>query len=141
MEVYYYWLIVAVVFVIIEIATVSFGSICFSVGALASGLTSYLGASFSMQLGVFAVVSFVAFLFLRPLLMKWLNSGTNVMTNADAIIGRKGVVSEPIDAQKHTGRVRIDGDDWKAVSEDVIDVGSEVEVISRDSIIITVKKL
>ena len=41
------------------------------------------------------------------------------------------------------GRVAIDGDVWKAVSEDgtAIEKGQKVTVVSRDSIIITVKLL
>jgi membrane protein implicated in regulation of membrane protease activity len=66
----------------------------------------------------------------------------NVKTNAEALIGRKGIVSERIDATQHTGRVAIDGDDWKAVSDDgsVIEKGTEVEILKLDSIILTVKQ-
>jgi membrane protein implicated in regulation of membrane protease activity len=65
----------------------------------------------------------------------------DVKTNAEAIVGRKGIVSERIDAAQHTGRVAIDGDDWKAVSEDgsVIENGQTVEIVKLDSIILTVK--
>ena len=65
----------------------------------------------------------------------------DVKTNADAIIGRKGVVSERVDSEHHTGRVAIDGDDWKAVSVDgsVIEKGQSVEIIKLDSIIVTVR--
>ena len=66
----------------------------------------------------------------------------DVKTNAEAIIGRKGIVSERIDAEQHTGRVAIDGDDWKAVSEDgsIIEKGVSVEIVKMDSIIVTVKQ-
>ena len=47
-------------------------------------------------------------------------------------------MAETIDAQKGTGRVIIDGDDWKAVSDMVIDKGQKVIVKSIDSIILTV---
>ena len=59
--------------------------------------------------------------------------------NADAIIGRIGRVSETITAG-HFGRVAIDGDDWKAHSDetDPIEKGMKVRVLSRDSIIISV---
>lgn len=143
MDTYYYWLIIAIVFVVIEIATVSFGAICFAFGAVASSIVSYFNFSFSMQLGAFAIVSFLAFLFVRPVLMKLINTKDEVTTNADAIIGRKGIVSEEISAENHTGRVSIDGDDWKAIATDgtTISKGSEVEVLSRDSLIITVRKI
>ena len=66
----------------------------------------------------------------------------DVKTNAEALIGRKGIVSERIDAAQHTGRVAVDGDDWKAVSADgsVIEKGVEVEILKLDSIILTVKQ-
>ena len=119
MEMYQIWLIAAIVLVIIEICTAGFGSICF------------------------AIVSLLTFVFLRPVVMRFLEKKSkDVKTNAEAIIGRKGVVSERIDATQHTGRVAIDGDDWKAVSEDgsVIEKGAEVKIVKLDSIIVTVKQ-
>ena len=90
-----------------------------------------------------SVVSMLAFIFLRPVVIRFFDKKSkDVKTNADALVGRKGVVSECIDAENHTGRVAIDGDDWKAVSEDgsVIEKGAYVEIVKLDSIIVTVKK-
>ena len=86
----------------------------------------------------------LTFIFLRPVVMRFLEKQSkDVKTNAEAIVGRRGVVSERIDAAQHTGRVAIDGDDWKAVSEDgsVIEKGQSVEIVKLDSIIVTVKKI
>ena len=139
---YYYWLIAAIVLVIIEICTAGFGALCFALGAAFSALVSGLGGSFTWQILVFVVVSLLTFIFLRPVVVRFLDKKSkDVKTNAEAIIGRKGIVSERIDASQHTGRVAIDGDDWKAVSEDgsVIEKGTDVEIIKLDSIIVTVK--
>jgi membrane protein implicated in regulation of membrane protease activity len=141
---YYYWLIAAIVLVIVEILTAGFGSICFALGAALAALAAGLGVnSIVWQIAIFVVVSLLTFIFLRPVVMRFLDKKSkDVKTNADAIIGRKGVVSERIDASQHTGRVAIDGDDWKAVSEDgaVIEKGDDVEIIKRDSIIVTVRR-
>ena len=140
---YYYWLIIAIVLLILEIMTAGFGVICFAIGASFSALVSGLGGNLTWQIVVFAVVSLLTFIFLRPVVIRFLDKKSqDVKTNADAIIGRKGVVSERIDAEQHTGRVAVDGDDWKAVSEDgsVIEKGTTVEIIKLDSIIVTVKK-
>lgn len=140
---YYYWLIAAIVLVILEIMTAGFGVICFAIGAALAALVSGLGGSLTWQVVVFVVVSLLAFIFLRPVVMRFLDrKSKDVKTNAEAIIGRKGIVSECIDAAQHTGRVAVDGDDWKAVSEDgsVIEKGADVEIIKLDSIIVTVKK-
>ena len=143
MEIYQYWLIAAFVLVIVEICTAAFGSICFAFGAGFSALTAYLGGGYVWQFVVFAAVSLLTFIFLRPVVVRLLERNSkDVKTNADALIGRKAVVSETIDRAAHTGRVAVDGDDWKAVAEDnaVIEKGEEVTIVGRESIIVTVKK-
>lgn len=142
MEVYQIWLLAAIVLVILEIATAGFGVICFAIGAGFSALVAGLGGNLTWQIVVFAAVSLLAFIFLRPVVIRFLDKKSkDVKTNADAIVGRKGIVSERIDPAQHTGRVAIDGDDWKAVSDDgsVIEKGSTVEIVKLDSIIVTVR--
>lgn len=143
MEVYQIWLIAALVLVIVEICTAGFGSICFAIGAAFSALAAGMGVNVTWQIIIFAIISLLTFMFLRPVMMHLLEKRSkDVKTNADAIIGRKAVVSERIDASQHTGRVAVDGDDWKAVSEDgsVIEKGATVEIVKLDSIIVTVKQ-
>lgn len=144
MEIYQYWLVAAIALIIFEICSATFGAICFAIGAGFSALIAGLGGNFTWQIVVFAVVSLLTFIFLRPVAIRWLdNKSKEVKTNADALIGRKGIVSERIDAAQHMGRVAIDGDDWKAVSADgtVIEKGTSVEIIKIESIILTVKQL
>ena len=143
MEVYQIWLIAAFVLVILEIATAGFGVICFAIGAVFAALAAGIGTNLTWQIIIFAVVSLLTFIFLRPVVIRFLErKSKDVNTNADALIGRHGIVSERIDSEKHTGRVAIDGDDWKAVSEDgsVIEKGKPVEIVKMDSIIVTVKQ-
>ena len=140
----YYWLIAAIILVIVEISTAAFGAICFAIGAGLAGLAAYLGANAAWQIVIFASVSLLTFIFLRPVVLRLLDKNSiNVKTNADALVGRKAVVSERIDAEQHSGRVAIDGDDWKAVSADhaVIEKGASVEIVKRESIILTVKPI
>lgn len=142
MEIYVVWLIVALVLLIVELFTASFGVVCFSFGAAAAGLAAYLGMATVWQLLIFSIVSFVAFVFIRPVIVKFLlKKKDEVLTNADAVVGRIGVVTEEINADKNTGRIKIDGDDWKAESSENIAVGEKVEVMSRESIILNVKPL
>ena len=143
MEIYQYWLIAAILLVIFEICSATFGAICFAIGAGFSALAAGLGANLTWQIVIFAAVSLLTFVFLRPFMLKFMDrKSKDVKTNADALIGRRGIVSERIDEEQHTGRVAIDGDDWKAVSEDgsVIEKGASVEIVKRESIIVTVKK-
>lgn len=143
MQAYQIWLIIAILLIIFEICSATFGAICFAIGAGFSALAAGLGANLTWQIVVFAAVSLLTFVFLRPFMMKFMDrKSKDVKTNADALVGRKAVVSERIDASQHTGRVAVDGDDWKAVSEngEVIEKGTTVEIVKLDSIIVTVKQ-
>lgn len=144
MEIYQIWLIIAIALTILEVATAGFGVICFAIGAALSALVAGVGGNFTLQIIVFAAVSLLTFIFLRPMVLRFLDKRSkDVKTNVDALVGRKGIVSERIDAAQHLGRVAIDGDDWRAVSNDgsVIEKGTSVEIIKNESIILTVKRL
>ena len=143
MQLYQIWLIAALALIIFEIFSATFGAICFAIGAGFSALAAGLSLNLTWQIVIFAVVSLLTFIFLRPFMMKFLDrKSKDVKTNADALVGRKALVSERIDASQHTGRVAVDGDDWKAVSMDgsIIEKGTEVEIVKLDSIILTVKQ-
>ena len=63
----YYWLIVFVVMIGIEMMTEARTSIWFAGGALVGLTASVLGGSTRLQLGVFVAVSFLLLLLVRPL--------------------------------------------------------------------------
>lgn len=140
MDIWHIWAIVAILLVIGEIFTAGFALICFAVGAVGGAVSAALGATMEWQLGIFAAATFVSFLAVRPLLKRLL-SKDEVPTNADALIGRVAKVTEAIEVGGK-GRVAIDGDVWQAESDEQseIAVGQKVVVVSRESIILTVKR-
>lgn len=140
MEIWHIWAIVAILFVIGEIFTSGFAFICFAVGCIGGAIAAAAGAILEWQLGIFAIATFIAFLLVRPLLKK-LSAKDEIATNADALIGRTAKVTECIEVGGK-GRVAIDGDIWQAVSHEQTDIaeGEWVEVISRESIVLTVKR-
>ncbi len=93
----------------------------------------------SWQLVAFAVGSTIAFVFVRPVMMKYLMNKDKVKTGVDALVGRVAIVSEDL---KPTGRVAIDGDDWRAVEVDEshVGIGEKVVVKKVDSATLHVKK-
>jgi membrane protein implicated in regulation of membrane protease activity len=94
------------------------------------------------QIFIFAIFSLLSVIFVRPVALRWLHKNEpNKPTNADALIGRTGRVTEAI-AKGGNGYVQIDGDLWKAVSTGAdIHVGTTVRVVGRESTIITVETL
>ena len=144
MEPWHYWVIIALVFVIVEMFTTGFAVMCISFGCLFGAVASALDWELKWQLLAFAVGTALAFLTVRPLVYKFFyKKGQEVKTNVDALIGRRAIVTERIEGELHAGRVKVDGDDWKAVSLDTepIEAGETVEVTAINSVILTVKKL
>lgn len=140
MEIWHIWAIIATLLVIGEMLTAGFALICFAVGAVGGAIGAAAGASLEWQLGIFALATLVAFLAVRPLLRR-LSAKDEVPTNADALIGRTAKVTECIEVGGR-GRVAIDGDIWQAESSEQSDIleGEKVEIISRESIILTVRR-
>lgn len=136
------WALISVICLILELTNGDFFIICFAIGAFCSAILSAFGCTFYAGLATFAVASVLSLFFIRPTLLKKLHKNEeNRASNADALIGRTGRVSQKIERGGY-GRVAIDGDDWKAVSQDgsEIDKDCKVKVVGRESIIITVEK-
>ena len=145
MTIWQIWLLVAALFVVIEIFTSGFAVACFSVGCVFGAILAACELSLTWQVVAFAVGTFLAFILIRPVVMRYLDKKTNdnhVKTNMDSIIGKTAVVTEKIE-ENGFGRVKIDGDDWKAQTSDgsAVEVGTKVKIEAFESIILTVKKL
>ncbi|MBO4608103.1 MAG: NfeD family protein [Prevotella sp.] len=137
------WIFVSIICLIIELGSGDLFLLCFAIGALGGSVAAAIGWGIIPQLIVMAIVTTLSIFFVRPVALRYLHrNDDNRVSNADALIGRTGTVSQTIDAGGY-GRVAIDGDDWKAVSEDgrTIERGSKVEVVDRESIILTVRKV
>ena len=86
--------------------------------------------SIIIQTSIFVISSVILILATKPLVKKFANIDT-VKTNAQSIIGKKGLVTKDINSIKATGQVKIDGELWSAVGLNDMDIskGTEVKVI------------
>lgn len=137
------WIIISILCLILELSSGDFFILCFAIGAAVAAIIAGCGLSLTWQIIIFAIVSALSLLLVRPALLKKLHKPHRErLSNAEALIGQTGRVSEEIDANGY-GRVAIDGDDWKARSSDgsAIEKGTRVRVVKMDSIILTVKPL
>ena len=135
------WIIISIICLILELSSGDFFIMCFAIGAAASSLLAGCGLSMTWQIVAFAIVSALSLLLVRPALIKKLHQPHRErLSNAEAMIGQEGRVSEDIESNGY-GRVAIDGDDWKACSSDgsAISKNTRVRVIKMESIIITVE--
>ena len=116
------WVVLMVVFLVVEAATAGLTCIWFAVGSLAALIAALFDAQLWLQIVWFLVISFVTLYFTRPLVKKYVNSRSQP-TNADMVIGRVAIVTEAIDNLAPTGAVTVGGKVWTARSAD----GSRIE--------------
>ncbi|MGN0467648.1 MAG: NfeD family protein [Acutalibacteraceae bacterium] len=135
------WIVLAIVFAVIEAVTVQIVTIWFAVGAVGAIIAYVLGANEIVQLTVFVAVSLLTLIIARPYLKKFTKTQVQP-TNADMYIGKQALVTERIDNNNATGQAKIGGSLWTARSADgsVIEKDSLVSVMSIEGVKLIVKK-
>ena len=111
------WLILLIVFIFVEAATVGMVSLWFAAGALAALVAAMLGAKIGLQILLFFLVSGGLLVALRPWIKKYFNP-KRTRTNVDAVIGTQCLVVADIDNIRAQGQVRLNGVEWSARSTD-----------------------
>lgn len=123
------WLVLMVLFLVVEAGTVALVSVWFAVGSLAAAITALLGGAVWLQITVFAVVSAVLLATLWPLVRRYVTPKLT-RTNVDAVVGTVGLVTVAIDNVSALGQVKLGTMVWTArsTSGDPIPEGTRVRV-------------
>lgn len=123
------WLILLVVFLLAEAATVSMVSLWFAVSALAALLVALLGGPGWLQGTLFLVISAALLALLRPLAKRYISPKVTA-TNVDSVIGSTGLVTAAIDNVTAAGQVKLGAMEWTArsTSGTPIEAGTLVKV-------------
>ena len=110
-----FWLVVMIVFLILEMITISLVSIWFVGGSLAALLTTFVTDNVWIQIAVFALVSLVLLLAVRPIAAKLTGKNlSKVVSGAQALVGKRAVVTQDIDNLGSRGEVQVNGQLWSA---------------------------
>jgi len=76
------------------------------------------------------------------MLKHFIRHGKQVQTNVEALIGKKGIVIEDIIPHQKVGRIKIEGEDWMAISVDQeITEGTLVKILGVDGAKLIVSKV
>ena len=138
--VFWIWGSLFVLTVIAEIASQQLISIWFAAGSLVALLAALCGAPIWLQALLFIAASALLLILTRPLVRKFTNFSSRD-TNLRLDLGKFGTVVQTVDAEKGTGRVRVDDIDWIAVSQSnlIIPKGTTVQVQAIDGTKLFVK--
>lgn len=136
------WLIICIVLVIIEVATLNLTTIWFAIGGFVAYLTGFVGAGFWGQFFVFVVVSLIMLFFTRPVAKKYLNKG-RVKTNAESLVGQIAQTTSCLNNREGFGSAVINGQEWSAISSDdkvIIQEGVDVEILEVRGVKLVVRE-
>lgn len=130
------WLIVGVIMLVLEVIMPgTFYFLCLSAGCFLAALVAFLlgphiKALWWMQWIAFIVGATLATAFSRRLARR-ITEAPGGAAGADALVGHIAVVVEEIVPLERKGRVRVDGDEWRAVTQDdsTVPEGAKVKVV------------
>ena len=143
-EIWHIWIIVALIFFIIEIFAPTFFAASIAIGCITAGIFSYIDFGLKMQLIAFSIGTLGSFFGVRPFMLKYAHRNSDkVKTNVEALIGKIGKVEIPINNSQNQGRIIVEGEDWKAVTEnnEILNAGEKVEVLKINSTTLIVKPI
>lgn len=140
----FWWVIVGIGLMLCEFMVPGLILFFFGLGALFTALITWLfPVSLTVQLAIFGVASLVSLFALRRLLKPiFMGKETDVSEDSmsEGMIGQDAKVLEPI-APGAAGRVELNGTAWKAESEESLEEGQFVVVVSQKSLTLIVKSI
>ncbi|MDD3051818.1 MAG: NfeD family protein [Candidatus Cloacimonetes bacterium] len=138
------WTAIGIICVIIEIFTPGFLFLSFGAGAILTGILVYIFEALPiyMQMIAFAAITAILFFNLRRLTKKIYNKNES-STNVEALIGKIGIVTKTVPSDGR-GYVKIEGETWSAVSNDVKEIaeGTKVHIVNIEGnkVIVSLEK-
>lgn len=119
MTAFWFWVIVAIAFAVVEVMTVAFFAVFITIGALAAAVASLLGFGLLVQAIVLGVIGVAGILIARPFLVDRLHMGRPALrSGAESMVGQQAVLLEPIGGVGQPGHVKIAGELWPALTDD-----------------------
>ena len=140
------WFIVGILLMIGEVMLPGLVVIFFGLGAIVTAICCMMfDLSINVQLVIFIVASVISLVLLRSFLKK-IFLGKEAVQGADLpaglvdYVGQKCKVTSRIDSELG-GKVYLNGTEWKAASDKIIEEGEVVEVVGQDSITLIVREV
>ena len=132
------WLCIVIISLVVEFLTSEVVSIWFFLGSFVSMILALFMVDEAIQIIIFVVVSLLFLVCARPFVKKWTRRN-EIRTNVDSLVGRIAVVTEDI-IDGNRGVVKLDSQEWSAISSDNLTKGIKVVVLSIEGNKLIVKE-
>lgn len=137
------WLAAVILFLVVEISTVTLTSIWFAAGALAAMLVAMFSGNLIVQIIAFLIVAFGLLYATKPWAKKFIDTKKE-STNADRAIGQEVRVIERVSNLDQTGKAIVRGMEWTVRTEDdniTIEQGELVRILRISGVKLIVERV
>jgi inner membrane protein len=140
------WVVLGLLFVLVEILTPSFVFVFFGTAAIATGLAVALGLphTYGLPFVLFVALTVGQIYFFRAVFTRWFAGGEGRAAGAvgdDEFVGREVVVVSGFEAEGGRGKVTFRGAHWSAVSNHALSPGEIALIQGREGLTLVLEKL
>jgi membrane protein implicated in regulation of membrane protease activity len=139
-----WWFLIAAVFLIAEFGHRAFYALFLGLGAVVAAVLAISGVGVLVQIPAFVGAAVLGLFFLRPSIVKAMSSGQyRLVSGMQGHVGQEAIVAEATGDTAHPGRIKLNGELWKAVSHDgkPLDAGTVVMILELQNTTFVVQDL
>ena len=122
------WTITSITFGLAEIITTGFFLLPFAIGAAVAAVLAWIDSPILWQWSAFFIATCGSFMYLRKFVRRQ-NNADQLKVGANRLIGSEGIVIEQINEVTGAGMVRIRGEQWRALSDRLIEPNAKVTIV------------
>jgi membrane protein implicated in regulation of membrane protease activity len=140
----FWWIIIAALFVAAEFGHRAFYAMFVAMGAVVAAILAIAGVSVLVQIPAFVAAAVLGLFLVRPVLVRSMSAGQyNLVSGIKGHVGKEAIVAETAGGPANPGRVKLDGELWKAVSHDgsPIPAGTTVMILELQGTTFVVQDL
>jgi len=140
----FWWVIIAALFLAAEFGHRAFYAMFVAFGAVVAAVLAIAQVPVFIQVPAFAVAAILGLLLIRPALVRATSAGQySLVSGIKGHVGKEAIVAEAAGGPGHPGRVKLDGEMWKAVSHDgnLIPAGTPVMILELQGTTFVVQDL
>lgn len=135
----FWWALVGIGLMLLEFMMPGLILFFFGIGALFTALLlAFMPLSLTLQLSIFLVASLGSLFALRRYVKQVFSGRKADGEMSEGLAGAEGEVTQAI-APSHPGKIKLNGVDWKAESDEELGPGTIVEVVAQKSLKLKVK--
>src|SRR5271165_6841230 len=96
-----WWLLIAAIFIVVELGHRAFYAMFIGLGAIVAALAAIAGVGVAVQIPLFAAAAIAGLALIRPTVVRAMSRGEPLVSGARGLVGKEAVVVEAVGRGTH----------------------------------------